>query len=90
MTAFLDLLDASIPDAARYALSAWFLVVAAYLLWCGNELRREQAAADRLASGAPPPRLTLVREPPPEPAEGKPARAGGIPHAERLHLERAR
>ena len=64
-----------------------YLAVALYLLHLGRRLQREQDAKN---PGAPPPRLTLVREPPPEPAEGKPARAGGIPHAERLHLERAR
>lgn len=37
---------------------------------------------------APPPGLTLVRDPPPELAERKRSDAGGIPHAERLRLER--
>ena len=84
MTALFDFLDAPLPDLARYALSAWFALMALYLVWCGRQLQAEQAQADRLAPGALPARITLVQEPPPEPAEGKACEPAGI----RVHLER--
>lgn len=76
-----------------------YLAVALYLLHLGRRLQREQDAEDRATGrnpGAPPSRLTFV-EPPPAPGlehprqadEGKPCVAGGIPHPERLRLERA-
>lgn len=46
---------------------------------------------DDESTEAPPPRLTLGAPPPGRilPTEGKPSEAGGIPHVERLRLERA-
>ena len=95
MTAILDAIDAPLPEILRFTLAIWFGGIAAYLLWCGIQLQREQAATDRLASGGLPPALTHG-EPPPAPAPlprrdnaGKASEPGGIPHPERLRVERA-
>lgn len=93
MTAFLDALDAPMPDALRYALAVWLAGAAVYLAWCGRQLQREQAETDRQARklfGGAPPALTLVAPPPgcSIPNEGKPSEAGGITHPERIALLR--